>query len=127
VPIGSEPEFGQADSLTTVCSRSNSTSDNGAHGVDPAGLMVTAEAVIRGCRENKVAFAAFVAAHIGWGLSQFVVVAFGGVLLTVLYLWNRDLPACMSAHALTDLVGFALARSHSLKVGFINRRSSLDR
>ncbi|MBA2935130.1 CPBP family intramembrane metalloprotease [Sphingomonas sp. CGMCC 1.13654] len=59
-----------------------------------------------------LSLAAFVAAHIGWGLSQFVVVAFGGVLLTMLYLWKRDLPACMIAHALTDLVGFALARAH---------------
>jgi uncharacterized protein len=59
-----------------------------------------------------VALAAFVAAHIGWGLSQFVVVAFGGVLLTILYLWKGDLPACMIAHALTHLVGFALARAH---------------
>lgn len=60
-----------------------------------------------------VALAAFMAAHIGWGLSQFVVVAFGGVLLTILYLWKRSLPACMIAHALNDLVGFALARAHS--------------
>jgi uncharacterized protein len=60
-----------------------------------------------------VSLAAFFAAHIGWGLSQFVVVAFGGALLTILYLWRRDLPACMIAHALTDLVGFALARAQS--------------
>ncbi len=60
-----------------------------------------------------VSLAAFTAAHIDWGLSQFVVVAFGGVLLTTLYLWKRDLPACIIAHALTDLVGFALARAHS--------------
>lgn len=59
-----------------------------------------------------LSLAVFIAAHIGWGLSQFVVVAFGGVLLTTLYLWKRDLPACMIAHALTDLVGFGLARVH---------------
>jgi membrane protease YdiL (CAAX protease family) len=60
-----------------------------------------------------IALAVFIAAHIGWGLSQFVVVAFGGTLLTILYLWKRDLAACMIAHALTDFVGFMLARLQS--------------
>lgn len=59
-----------------------------------------------------LSLAAFIVAHGGWALSQFVVVMFSGVLLTALYLWKRNLPACMIAHGLTDLVGFALARAH---------------
>lgn len=58
--------------------------------------------------------AMFIAAHAGgWAASQLLVVAFGTVILTALYLWRRDLVACMIAHALTDLIGFALARAYS--------------
>jgi membrane protease YdiL (CAAX protease family) len=58
--------------------------------------------------------AAFVVVHIAaWGYAQLIVVAFGAVILTGLYLWRRDLPACMIAHALTDIIGFSLARMHS--------------
>ena len=58
--------------------------------------------------------AVFIAAHAGsWAGSQLIVVAFGTVVLTALYLWRRDLAACMIAHALTDIIGFALARAHS--------------
>jgi membrane protease YdiL (CAAX protease family) len=56
---------------------------------------------------------AFVAAHWGWAPSQLVVVAFGAAIMTSLYVWRRDLPACMIAHMLTDLVGFGLARAQS--------------
>lgn len=56
----------------------------------------------------------FIAAHVGgWAISQLLVVAFGTVILTGLYLWRRDLTACMIAHAFTDLIGFALARAYS--------------
>ena len=56
----------------------------------------------------------FTASHIStWGYAQLIVVAFGAVLLTALYLWRRDLPACMIAHALTAIIGFALARAQS--------------
>ena len=58
--------------------------------------------------------AIFVAAHVsGWAASQLIVVAFGTFILTGLYLWRRDLMACMIAHALTDIIGFALARAYS--------------
>ncbi|MGI4878224.1 MAG: CPBP family intramembrane glutamic endopeptidase [Janthinobacterium lividum] len=56
----------------------------------------------------------FIVAHIGaWGYAQLVVVTFGAAILTGLYLWRRDLPACMIAHALTDIIGFALARAQT--------------
>jgi len=61
-----------------------------------------------------VSVAIFIAVHISyWGYAQLIVVAFGAVLLTALYLWRRDLPACMIAHFLADFVGFALARLQS--------------
>lgn len=56
----------------------------------------------------------FIAAHVaGWGYAQLIVVAFGGALLTGLYLWRQDLPCCMIAHAVTDMIGLGLARMHS--------------
>ena len=61
-----------------------------------------------------LAGAVFIAVHAGgWAPSQLIVVAFGTTILTALYLWRRDLVACMIAHALTDIIGFALARAHS--------------
>jgi membrane protease YdiL (CAAX protease family) len=54
---------------------------------------------------------AFIAAHWAWAPSQLIVVAFGAAILTALYVWKRDLPACMIAHAVTDLIGFGLARA----------------
>jgi membrane protease YdiL (CAAX protease family) len=55
---------------------------------------------------------AFVGAHFFyWGGGQLVVVAFATVILSVFYLWKRDLVSCMIAHAATDMVGFALANS----------------
>jgi membrane protease YdiL (CAAX protease family) len=45
----------------------------------------------------------FTLAHMGgWTLSHLVGVLFGGGLLTGLYLWQRDLAACMIAHVLID-------------------------
>jgi membrane protease YdiL (CAAX protease family) len=45
----------------------------------------------------------FTLAHMGgWTLSHMVGVLFGGGILTGLYLWQRDLIACMIAHALID-------------------------
>ena len=58
--------------------------------------------------------AVFIAVHAGgWAPSQLIVVTFGTVILTGLYLWRRDLVSCMIAHALTDIIGFALARAYS--------------
>lgn len=45
----------------------------------------------------------FTLAHLsGWSLGHLVGVLFGGGLLTGLYLWQRDLIACMIAHTLID-------------------------
>lgn len=53
----------------------------------------------------------FIAVHIGsWGYAQLIVVAFGAAILTLLYLWRRDLASNMVAHFLADFVGFMLAR-----------------
>ena len=58
-----------------------------------------------------IAGAAFLVAHWSWGATQMIVVAFGTVIMVGLYQWRRDLACCMLAHALTDLIGFALARA----------------
>ena len=56
--------------------------------------------------------AAFVLVHISsWGAAQLIVVAFGAIIMTALYLWRRDLVCVMIAHVATDLVGFLLART----------------
>lgn len=57
-----------------------------------------------------IAGAAFLATHWSWGGTQMIIVGFATVILTGLYLWRRDLICCMIAHALTDLIGFTLAR-----------------
>ena len=56
----------------------------------------------------------FIATHFAaWGGAQLIVVTFGAALLTLLYVWRRDLVACMIAHFLTDFIGFMLARLQS--------------
>lgn len=55
--------------------------------------------------------AIFIAVHIStWGYAQLIVVAFGALILTLLYLWKRNLGSNMIAHFLTDFIGFMLAR-----------------
>jgi membrane protease YdiL (CAAX protease family) len=50
-----------------------------------------------------IPLAVFVFAHLSaWSLGHLVGVFFGGAVLTGLYLWRRDLVACMIAHALID-------------------------
>jgi len=54
--------------------------------------------------------ALFTFAHLDfWGWSHLIVAAYGGLVLTALYLLRRDLASNMLAHWLTDAVGFALA------------------
>jgi len=54
--------------------------------------------------------ALFTFAHLNfWGWSHLIVAAYGGLVLTALYLMRRDLASNMLAHWLTDVVGFALA------------------
>lgn len=53
----------------------------------------------------------FIATHYAfWGAGQLIVVAFGTLVFTLLYLWRRDLVCCMIAHILVDWIGFALAQ-----------------
>ena len=52
---------------------------------------------------------AFTIAHISyWGAAQLLIAGFGGLVLTALYLWRRDLPCNMFTHFVTDGVGFLL-------------------
>lgn len=54
-----------------------------------------------------VSLAAFTLAHVSyWGLGSLMIAGFGGVVLTALYLWRRDLSANVVAHALTDAAAF---------------------
>ncbi len=56
-----------------------------------------------------ISFVAFTVEHLGyWGWAHLMIAGFGGVILTGLYLWRRDLGANMIAHLLTDAVGFLL-------------------
>jgi membrane protease YdiL (CAAX protease family) len=51
----------------------------------------------------------FTAAHLSsWGLGQVIIASFGGAVLTLLYVWRRNLWANMIAHWLTDAAGFIL-------------------
>lgn len=56
-----------------------------------------------------ITWAAFTYAHLGsWGAAQLIVAGFGGLLLTILYLWRRNLWANMLAHWIADGAGFLL-------------------
>ena len=51
----------------------------------------------------------FTVAHLGfWGWSQLLIAGGAGLVLTLLYLWRRDLVCNMIAHFLTDAVGVLL-------------------
>ena len=57
-----------------------------------------------------ISLAMFTFAHLsGWGWAHLMIAAFGGLVLTVLYVLRRDLGCNMVAHFLTDAVGFLLA------------------
>lgn len=54
-------------------------------------------------------WAAFTYAHLaGWGWAQLIVAGYGGVLLTILYFWRRNLWANMLAHWIADGAGFLM-------------------
>ncbi|MGN6515000.1 MAG: lysostaphin resistance A-like protein [Rhizomicrobium sp.] len=56
-----------------------------------------------------VTFALFTAAHYsGGGLGQVIIAAWGGLVLTALYVWRRNLWANILCHWLTDAAGFLL-------------------
>lgn len=54
-------------------------------------------------------WALFTIAHLGsWGVAQVVIAAFGGLVLTLLYVWRRNLWGNILAHWLVDGAGFIL-------------------
>ncbi len=56
-----------------------------------------------------VSWAAFTIAHLGaWGWAQLIVAGFGGIVLTLLYFWRRNLWVNMMAHWIADGAGFLL-------------------
>jgi len=75
------------------------------------GFMIERLSEILGSRWGAAAIslATFTFLHLGyWGWPHLLIAGFGGVVLTTLYLWRRDLVANMIGHLLTDAVGFLL-------------------
>ena len=53
-----------------------------------------------------ISLAVFTLAHVPvWGSGPLVMFFISGGLMTIFYVWKRDLLACIIAHALTDIVG----------------------
>ena len=58
-----------------------------------------------------VSVAAFTYAHLEyWGWAQLIVAGFGGVVLALYYIWQRDLASNMIAHFVADGAGFLFGR-----------------
>ena len=56
-----------------------------------------------------VSWAAFTYTHLsGWGAPQLIVAGYGGALLTILYVWRRNLWVNMIAHWIGDAAGFLM-------------------
>jgi len=56
-----------------------------------------------------ISWALFTYAHLAvWGAAQLIIAGFGGALLTVFYVWRRNLWSNMLTHWLVDGVGFVL-------------------
>lgn len=56
-----------------------------------------------------VSWAAFTVAHLSyWGWAQLIVAGFGGAVLTLLYLWRRNVWVDMIAHWIADGAGFLM-------------------
>ena len=56
-------------------------------------------------------WAAFTLAHLStWGWAQLIIAGWGGLVLTALYLWRRDLACNITAHWIADGAGFLLPR-----------------
>jgi uncharacterized protein len=75
------------------------------------GFAIERLAEITGLRwlAGLISVVAFTYAHLSyWGWAHLIVAGYGGVVLTVMYLWRRDLASNMIAHFLTDAVGFLL-------------------
>lgn len=57
-----------------------------------------------------IALAAFAMAHVPfWGVGALATPLIGGGFFTLIYLWRRDLVACMVAHSAIDFVGMVIA------------------
>ena len=75
------------------------------------GFMIERLTNILGSRWGAAAISlvVFTAEHLSyWGWAHLIVAGFGGIVLTGLYLWRRDLGGNMVAHLLTDAIGFLL-------------------
>jgi uncharacterized protein len=60
---------------------------------------------------GTISWAAFTIAYLGgWGWPQLLVAGSGGIILTVVYLWRRNLPANIVTHWIADAAGFLLPR-----------------
>jgi membrane protease YdiL (CAAX protease family) len=72
------------------------------------GFMIERLAEITGVRwlAALASLVAFTLGHVAdWGFGHILVAGFGGGVLTVIYLWRRDLVATVVAHFLTDGIG----------------------
>jgi membrane protease YdiL (CAAX protease family) len=75
------------------------------------GFMIERLAEITGSRALAAILAAvvFTLAHLSfWGWIHIPIAACGALVLTLLYLWRRDLVCNMTAHFVTDGIGFLL-------------------
>jgi membrane protease YdiL (CAAX protease family) len=75
------------------------------------GFMIERLAEITGSRAlaGIVSAVVFTLAHLGsWGWIHIPIAACGALVLTLLYLWRRDLASNMVAHFVTDGIGFLL-------------------
>lgn len=58
---------------------------------------------------GAISLAAFTIAHLRlWGWAQLIIAGFAGLILTVLYIWRRNIWANMIAHWLIDGAGFLI-------------------
>lgn len=58
---------------------------------------------------GAISWSAFTITHLsGWGWAQLLVAGTGGLILTALYLWRRNLAANITAHWIADGTGFLL-------------------
>jgi|HubBroStandDraft_6_1064221.scaffolds.fasta_scaffold50868_2 membrane protease YdiL (CAAX protease family) len=54
-----------------------------------------------------ITWAVFTYAHLGyWGWAQLIVAGYGGLVLTIMYLWRRGLASNMLAHLIGDAIPF---------------------
>lgn len=60
---------------------------------------------------GTITWALFTVAHLtSWGWAQLIIAGYGGLILTLLYLWRRDLVCNVIAHWVTDGAGFLLSQ-----------------